>query len=258
MTARERVRTLVDHNLFQHVVITVIVLNAVVLGCATSPALVSSYGDLLHTLDDISLTVFVAELTLRIYAYGRRFFTDAWNWFDFLVVSVSLLPATGAVSVIRSLRIVRALRLVSVIPSMRKVVTALLKAIPGILSLIALLVLLLYVGAVMATNLFGDTGDPRFDGLGATLLTLFQITTGDGWSDVMRDVMAHQPYAWIFFLGFLTVSAFTLLNLFIAVVCSAMEPDAPQTDEKPLVDNRVVLDELRALRAEIHASRAAR
>jgi len=249
---RDRVRLLVDGEKFQRLIIGVIVVNAIALGCETSPALVASYGGLLSALDHAALAVFVVELAARLYAHRSGFFRDPWNCFDFAVVAISLLPAGGAISVVRSLRILRALRLVSMVPSMRRVVSALVTSIPGLLSLLGLLMLLLYVGGVMASNLFGDTGDPRFGDLGSTILTLFQITTGDGWSDVMRDLMVQEPLAWIFFVCFLLVGTFTMLNLFIAVVCSAMESEIHNGKPDP---QEAVLAELRALRAEVHALR---
>ncbi|MEU5691952.1 ion transporter [Actinosynnema sp. NPDC020468] len=241
----------VDGRRFQRFVIAVIVVNAVALGCETSPALVRSYGGLLDVLDSAALVIFVAELAARLYAHRWEFFRDPWNCFDLVVVGISLLPAAGALSVVRSLRILRVLRLVSMVPSMRRVVTALVRSIPGLLSLTGLLLLMLYVGGVVAINLFRSSGDPRFDGLGSTLLTLFQITTGDGWSDLMRDLMGTQPLAWIFFVVYLLVGTFTMLNLFIAVVCSAMESEVSQQESS----DAAVLAEVRALREEVRALR---
>ncbi len=252
MALRDRVRDVVDGRRFQRVVIAVIVVNAITLGCETSSTLVASYGTLFDALDDVALAFFAVELTARLYGHRLRFFRDPWNCFDFVVVGVALLPAAGPLSVVRALRILRALRLVAMVPSMRRVVTALVKSIPGLLSLSGLLLLMMYIGSVVAINLFRASGDPRFGDLGATVLTLFQITTGDGWSDVMRDLMATQPLAWIFFLVYLLVGTFTMLNLFIAVVCSAMESEAPASPSAP--DDRV-LDEIRALREEVRALR---
>ncbi|MDX8048535.1 ion transporter [Lentzea sp. BCCO 10_0798] len=263
MGVRERVRTVVDGERFQRAIIAVIIVNAIVLGCETSPALVASYGGLLNALDHAALAVFVVELVARLYAHRLEFFRDPWSCFDFLVVCVSLLPAGGAISVIRSLRILRALRLVSMVPSMRRVVSALVTSIPGLVSLLTLLVLLLYVGGVMASNLFGDSGDPRFGNLGSTILTLFQITTGDGWSDVMRDLMVSHPFAWIFFVCFLLIGTFTMLNLFISVVCSAMESEIQSSRPQPVPaprteDDSLILSELKALREEVRALTADR
>ncbi|MCP3801785.1 ion transporter [Allokutzneria sp. A3M-2-11 16] len=265
MPLRERVRALTDGERFQRVIICVIVVNAVVLGLQTSARLTAEYGGLLEALDGAALVIFVGELALRLYAHRLSFFRDPWSCFDFVIVTISLLPASEGLSVIRALRILRMLRLVSMVPSMRRVISALLSAIPGITSLAALLGLLLYVGGVMATTLFQAGGDPRFADLGSTILTLFQITTGDGWSDVMRDVMAKQPLAWIFFVSYLLVGTFTVLNLFIAVVCSAMEGamstepgDTPVPAQRAVepAEHDPVLGELRLLRQEVQALRA--
>lgn len=255
MALRDRVGAVVDGKRFQRLIIAVIVVNAIALGCETSPALVAANGGLLTAVDHIALGIFAVELLARLYVHRLRFFRDPWNCFDFLVVGVSLLPAGGPLSVVRSLRILRALRLVSMVPSMRRVVSALVKSIPGLVSLSGLLLLLLYVGGVVANNLFRASGDPRFADLGATVLTLFQITTGDGWSDVMRDLMVHQPLAWIFFLCYLLVGTFTMLNLFIAVVCSAMEAEIQPAQATAAADDTLVLQELRALREEVRALR---
>ncbi|MFI9008326.1 ion transporter [Actinosynnema sp. NPDC053489] len=253
MALRDRVRDVVDGRRFQRLVVAVIVVNAITLGCETSTALVAAHGGAFDAVDRAALAFFVVELAARSYAHRLRFFRDPWNCFDFVVVGVALLPAAGPLSVVRALRILRALRLVAMVPSMRRVVTALVRSIPGLISLSGLLLLMLYVGSVVAINLFRSGGDPRFDGLGATFLTLFQLTTGDGWSDVMRDVMVTHPLAWIFFLVYLLVGTFTMLNLFIAVVCSAMEsePTAPAvgaSDDLLLAEVRALRDEVRALR----------
>ncbi|MBB5957922.1 voltage-gated sodium channel [Saccharothrix tamanrassetensis] len=253
MFLRERIAAIVDSRRFQQLIIGVIVVNAVALGCETSPALVAEYGGLLDALDHVALTIFVVELAARLYAHRLGFFRDPWNCFDLVVVGISLLPAAGPLSVVRSLRILRALRLVAMVPSMRRVVTALVKSIPGLLSLSGLLMLLLYVGGVVAINLFRPSGDARFEDLGSTILTLFQITTGDSWSEVMRDLMVAQPLAWIFFVVYLLVGTFTMLNLFIAVVCSAMEsemPDRPSSDQLVLAELQALRDEVRTLSAD--------
>jgi voltage-gated sodium channel len=256
MTLRARIGEVVESTRFQWMIICVIVVNAITLGAETSPSIVARNGDLLSMIDHLALAIFVGELAARLYAFGWRFFRDPWNIFDFVIVAVALLPAAGPLSVLRSMRILRALRLVAMVPSMRRVVTALVKSVPGLISLTGLLVLLLYVGGVIASNLFGDSGDPRFADLGSTLLTLFQITTGDGWSDVMRDLMVHQPFAWIFFLCYLLVGTFTMLNLFIAVVCSAMESDVQQVPApRAATHDDLLLQEVRALRDEVRALR---
>lgn len=255
---RARVGELVESNRFQFFIVGVIVVNAITLGAETSTVMRAEFGPVLSSIDRLALMIFVAELGARLYAFGWRFFRDPWNVFDFVIVAIAVIPAAGSLSVLRSLRILRALRLVAMVPSMRRVVTALVRSIPGLVSLSGLLVLLVYVGGVIASNLFGDTGDARFSGLGPTLLTLFQLTTGDGWSDVMRDLMEHKPYAWIFFLVYLLVGTFTMLNLFIAVVCSAMQDEVTASANQSAAEqDDLLLREVRALREEVRELRFA-
>lgn len=261
---RSRARALVEHKSFQRLVIVLIVFNAVTLGLETSDRIMASYGGVLHVLDRATLTVFVCELLLRLYSYGWRFFRDPWSIFDTLVIGIALVPASGPLSVLRTLRVLRVLRLVSAVPSMRRVVSGLLAAVPGMASVASLLALVLFVAGVMATKLFGDIAPVYFDDLGTTLFTLFQIMTGEAWPDVAREVMAEAPLAWIFFVIYILVSSFAVLNLFIAVVVSGMEDqmtaDLAEAEERNAQaqarSDALILEEVRALRAEVAQLRA--
>lgn len=264
MTWRKRLRSLVDDDRFQRFIIAVIVLNAITLGLETSERVVAQYGGLLQLVDRTALAIFVVELTLRLTAHGRRFFRDPWSVFDFVIVGIALIPASGAFSVLRALRILRVLRLVSLVPSMRGVVAALLTAVPGMASIAALLGLLVYVAAVMATQLFGDAAPDRFGDLGSSLFTLFQVMTTDDWATIARETMAVRSWAWIFFVVYLLVSTFAVLNLFIAVVVRAMEEqvatevkaDVAEHQREDALAAAKILDEVRALRTEIAELRA--
>jgi len=168
-------------------------------------------------------------------------------------------PASEGLAVLRALRILRMLRLVSLVPSMRGVVAALLAAIPGMASIAALLGLLIYVAAVMATQLFGAAAPEHFGDLGTSLFTLFQVMTGDDWATIAREAMASYPWAWIFFVVYVLVSTFAVLNLFIAVVVRAMEEqiadevksDVAEHQREDAVAAATILAEVKALRAEI-------
>ena len=219
-------RRLVDHPMTEKVVIALIVVNAITLGLETSPSVMEAYGGLLVAVDRLLLTIFVAELAARMVVRGPRFFADPWNVFDFLVVAIALLPATGSLSVLRALRILRVLRLITVVPSLRAVVSALVGALPGMGSIMLLLILIFYVFAVMGTKLFGETHEETFGSIGASMLSLFQVMTLDAWSDgLMRPMLEKYPHAWLFFIPFVLVSAFIVLNLFIGVVVSALETE---------------------------------
>jgi voltage-gated sodium channel len=261
VNTRERVRALVEHRRFQLFVTWVIVLNAVTLGLETSQSVTREFGGLLHVADRAMLGIFVVELALRLYAQRWRFFRDSWNVFDFLIVGISLIPATGPFSVLRALRVLRVLRLISAVPAMRRVVTGLLAAMPGMASIGALLALVIYVAAVMATKLFGDISPEYFGDLGTTLFTLFQTMTGESWPDIARDVMAAAPLAWIFFVIYILISSFAVLNLFIAVIVNGMEKsvtsDLVEAEQQHAADqaasDQLILAEVRALRREVAA-----
>jgi voltage-gated sodium channel len=188
--------------------------------------------------------VFVLELLVKVAAHGLRFFRGPWNLFDLAVVGIALLPATGALSVLRALRVLRVLRLVSVIPKMRFVVESLVRSLPGIGSIALLLLVFFYVFSVMATRLFGAGFPEWFGSLFGSMFSLFQILTLEGWAEIARAVMQQHPAAWVFFLSFILLGTFTVLNLFIAVIVNAtQETTAPSAED------------VRALRAEIAALR---
>jgi voltage-gated sodium channel len=263
---RAKASALVERKGFQRLVIALIVFNAVTLGLETSSRMEANYGGLLHVLDRATLAVFVLELLLRLYGNGWQFFRDPWSIFDMLVIGVALVPAAGPLSVLRTLRVLRVLRLVSAVPSMRRVVSGLLAAVPGMASVASLLALVIFVAGVMATKLFGGIAPVYFGDLGTTLFTLFQIMTGEAWPDIAREVMAQAPLAWIFFVIYILVSSFAVLNLFIAVVVSGMEDqvtsDLAEAEERNAQaqarSDALILEEVRALRAELAALRAER
>ncbi|MBO2449945.1 ion transporter [Actinomadura barringtoniae] len=261
--ARERVRRLVDSTRFQLAVTVLIMVNAASLGLDTMPAVMRDYGDWLEATDRVCLMVFTVELGLRAFAHGKAFLRDPWCMFDALVVGIALTPSAGGLSVLRALRILRVLRLISAVPSLRRVVGALLTAMPGMASITGLLVLILYVAGVMATKLFGSAMPAAFGSLGDSLFTLFQIMTGDNWSDVAREVMHHQPLSWIFFVLYILVSTFAVLNLFMAVVVSAMESqisgeladDIERAQEEDRQRDVETLDAVKALSEDVAAMR---
>lgn len=253
---RNRLASFADNPRFQKVITTLIIVNAVTLGLETSPSAMERAGTLIVALDRIILAIFVAELSIRIIAHGRDFFRDPWSLFDFVVVGVALVPATENFSVLRALRVLRVLRLASVVPQMRRVVEALLTALPGLGSVVAILALIFYVAGVMATQLFGDTFPEWFGTIGRSVYSLFQIMTLESWSmGIVRPVMKVYPYAWGFFVPFILIATFTMLNLFIAVVVNAMQSRYHAVEEehaKAAHDERVgLLEEVRALRADI-------
>ena len=259
-TLRDSVRAFVEKPAFSNFISIVIGLNAITLGMETSPSVMAAVGSVLLIADKVALAIFTVEIALKIFAYGGRFFTRGWNVFDFVIVAVALIPSAGALSVLRALRILRALRLLSIVPQMRSVVSALLSAIPGMASIIAVLGLVFYVAAVMATKLFAAAFPEWFGSVGGSMYTLFQIMTLESWSmGIVRPVMAVHPWSWLFFVPFIIVTSFAVLNLFIALIVNSMQSlsDAEsreQAEEKAAAahDERVeLLEEVRALRRDV-------
>lgn len=260
---RERVKCFIEHTLVQRVLLALILLNAVTLGLETMPSVMVVAGVALHALDKAILAVFVLEIALRLYVHRLAFFKDAWSVFDFIVVGIALLPASGPFSVLRALRVLRVLRVLTFVPSMKKIVGALMQSLNGMLSIAMVLGLVYYVSAVMATKLFGEAFPEWFGSLAASLYTLFQIMTLESWSmGIARPVMAQFPYAWAFFVPFILIATFTMLNLFIAVIVNAVqsmhddehkaEHDAEAATQQRLLEQMQQLQhELVQLRAEL-------
>ena len=242
-------------------ILVLILINAVTLGLETDAEVMARYGGVLLTLDKLILAVFVLELLAKMWVQRLRFFRDSWNLFDFFVVAIALVPSSGPLTVLRALRVLRVLRLITILPSLKRVVGALLGALPGMGSIVMLLGLIFYVGAVMATKLFGGAFPDWFGSIGDSLYTLFQIMTLESWSmGIVRPVMEIYPLAWLFFVPFILATSFTALNLFIGVVVNAMQSEI-QADREAAVEAAVergeepLVAEVRALRDEVLALR---
>lgn len=229
---RLRLARRVESRRFQHLVVGVILFNAAILGVETSTAAMDRFGLLLRVLDKLCLAVFLIEIGSRLVAYRLHFFRSGWNVFDFAVVGLALIPGAGPWAVLRSLRVLRVLRLLTVIPSLRKVVAAFLHAIPGLGGVMLLMGIFLYTSAVLATNLFGAQYPHWFGSLGGSLFSLFQILTLEGWADMARAIMETHAWAPFFFVPFIIIATFTVLNLFIGIIVSTMQELAMAPEKK--------------------------
>jgi voltage-gated sodium channel len=251
---RSRLRDLLERPGTQHTIMALILVNAALLGLETWPAVKLAAGGLIGTLDRVLLAVFVVEIAARLVVHRAAFWRDPWSVFDFVVVAIALVPASGPLAVLRALRVLRVPRLLTLVPSMRRLVGALLAAIPGLGSIALVLLILYYVFAVIATNLFAAAYPDWFGHIGRSLYTLFQIMTLESWSmGIARPVMAQLPYAWLFFVVFILVATFTMLNLFIAIIVNAMQrySDGEAKGDTADQGEAGVREELRALRVQI-------
>ncbi len=228
---RQRLREGVESARVQNAIVALIVLNAVTLGLETSEHVMRHVGPILLAIDQAILAVFVVEIVVKLVGWDWRFFRSAWNVFDFVIVAIALLPATGPFSILRALRVLRVLRLIGRVPRLRRLVESLLRALPSIGWVVFLLGMVFYIFGVMGTELFGDDHREHFGTLGRTLYTLFQVMTLESWSEsIARPIMADHPWAALYFVVFIVITALTVLNLFIGVIVSTMQ-EGVQADE---------------------------
>ena len=253
---RLKLANFVESKSVQRLILIAILVNAVALGLNIDPTLIESWDPFLIKLDHLCLGIFVVELLLKIIAYRFSFFRSGWNIFDFVVV-VALIPNSGALSVLRTLRVLRVLRVLTVVPSLKRVVAAFIHAIPGLGSVVAVMAIFFYAAAVMAVGFFGETHPDWFGSIGKSLYSLFQIMTLESWSmGIVRPVMEAHPHAWAFFVPFIILATFTILNLFIGIIVSTMQelsvlpdPDDPNKQTIEILHN--IEEEVARLRAQL-------
>jgi voltage-gated sodium channel len=245
---------LVESKPFQNFLIAVILFNAITLGVETT-AFGQTHAGILSGIDSIILYIFTLELLLKLIVYRASFFRTGWNWFDFIIVAISWAPTVGPLSVLRAFRILRVLRLFSVVPQMRRVIGALAHSLPGMASVVGVLGVIFYVSAVLSTKLFGTSPDANmqewFGSIGESAYTLFQIMTLESWSmGIVRPTMELYPQSWIFFVPFIIITSFAVLNLFIGIIVDAMQ--VMHEEEKP-AKIQATKDDILKLEAKIDA-----
>ena len=241
-------------------IVGVIVFNAIILGMETYPAVMDAAGPLLIALDRVCLGIFVMEIAAKLYVDRLRFFRSGWNVFDFLVVGIALVPSAGGLSVLRALRILRVLRVVSVLPRLRRVVEGFVTALPGMGSVFGLMGLVFYIASVMATKLFGQSFPQWFGSLGDSAYSLFQIMTLESWSmGIVRPVMEVYPQAWAFFVPFILLTTFAVVNLLVGLIVNSMQ-DAHAEEANASTDayRDEVLRRLAAIEARLEERQPAR
>ena len=224
MTKTERLQAMIETPRFGNFITGVIIFNAIILGLETSQTVMELAGGVIVLLDKLCLSIFVAELLTKLVAYRGRFFRDGWNIFDFIIVGVSLVPAGQGFSALRALRILRVLRLISTAPRLRRVVEGFITALPGMASVFVLMALIFYIAAVISTKLFAASFPDWFGTLGRSGYSLFQIMTLESWSmGIVRPVMEVYPLAWMFFVPFIMVTTFAVVNLLVGLIVNSMQ-----------------------------------
>ena len=253
---------IVDSGWFNHTITAVIILNAVVIGLDTSETLRATYGNYFEWANIVFLSIFIVEAMIKLAAHApkmHRYFYDGWNVFDFTIIVVSLLPATGQLAMLARLaRLLRVLRLISTLPELRIIVATLVRSIPSMGNVLMLMSIIFYVYAVAGYHLFHDIDPTHWRTLGISLLSLFRIVTLEDWTDIMYAAMAVEPWAWVYFVSFVVLGTFVVVNLFIAVVINNLDEakaerlaeltSPPTSDEilRELRETQVVLERMRS------------
>ena len=233
----QTIKNFIEDNKFQNFIMGLIILNGITMGFETSTIFATKYHTLFEYFNFFVVSVFTVEIILRIYVNRIHFFKDSWSVFDFLIVSISLIPSSAGFEIFRILRVLRLFRLITIVPQMKKIMTALLSVIPGIASIAGLLTLFFYIFAIMATQLYGEKFPEWFGTLGESFYTLFQIMTLESWSmGIVRPVMEVYPLAWIFFVPFIFMATFIIVNLIIAIVVDAMNEMNSNHEEKEKIE----------------------
>ena len=253
----KKLKTIIESSITTLVITVLILINAIILGLETDLYFASQFGDALNWVDKFILVLFSVELLIKLYVYRLKFFYSGWNVFDLTIVIIAWLPTSGALTVLRALRILRVLRLISVVPQLRRVVSAIGYSIPGMVSVVGVLGLIFYVASVLATKLFGIHPDPYmqewFGSIGASAYTLFQIMTLESWSmGVVRPTMEIFPWAWAFFIPFIIITSFAVLNFFIGIIVDSMQVAQTQDETENELDNAdITMKEYKLLKKQL-------
>jgi voltage-gated sodium channel len=218
---------------FQMTIIGVIIANAVTIGLETYASVEERWGDQLDALDTVFLAIFVVEIAIRIVAHGRRpqdFFRSGWNVFDFVVVGAAFVPGLSANStVLRMIRVLRIARLISVVPDLRVILRGLFRSIAPLTGVLLLTFIVMYVYAILGWVLFGEELPERWGTAGEAMLTMFELLTLEGWNEIYSEARDVTAWAIPYFITFILLGTFVVLNLVIAVVINSVEEARAET-----------------------------
>ncbi|MCL2423702.1 MAG: ion transporter [Micrococcales bacterium] len=255
---RSRLARLVEHKLFDQTILVVILLNAVALGMETSPAAMARYGTTINRFEYVFVGIYVVEMAIKLAVYRLRYFRSKWNVFDFVIIVSSLGFAwifTG-LRTLRILRVARATRLVSGLKPLRRIVSAIMRSLPGVGWTVLLMIVMYYIFAIVGIHLFREQSPDKFGSLGTAFVTLFELTTLSDWQSTVFPITSSNSWTWIYFLVFILAASFVLLNVILGIVVDSLslhsEGEIIEAAREPdATDDDVLRSELAKLRAQI-------
>jgi len=258
-------KKLVDSKAFQGIILFVILFNCVLMGVETIKGLSENTLFVLAVINDICLWIFIAEIIIKFLAYGPSYFKDPWNWFDMFVVGISLFSGLSFMSAFRAMRVLRVLKslkalkgtkLIGSVRHLQVIIVAIVRSIPSIMWTGILLILIYYIFALIGVNLFGDAFPDWFGNIGKAMYTLFQVMTLESWSmGISRPVMEVYSFAWAYFVPFVLLSSFIVMNVVVGIVVNAIsevtaDNAKEETKENP-VSNKELVSEIHSLKEQL-------
>lgn len=221
-TDRRRVKKLVEGKNFDFLIMSLICMDAVILGLMTSEAMNRFFEGGLFILDRLFMAIFIIEMIMKIFALGKNFFKSGWNVFDFTVIAISSVPFASWFIIFRTFRLFRLLRYVNKFTRLKQMINTFLALLPNFMAMLLVMTVFVYVFAIMGVCLFGDVF-VEFSDLGSSLFALLQVITLDGWaSNIARPVMAVFPHSWLFFVSFVFISFLITISFLMSVVAEVV------------------------------------
>lgn len=238
---KNKLKNFIENQHVNNFILLVIIYNSLILGLMTYPALNNHAGKFFHYSCVLCVIIFTIELFIKLYVYGKSFFKDGWNNFDFILVAMSWVPTGGAFSSFRAFRVLRAfraLRLVTKLQRLRIIVQAIIESIPNVGWASLLLLLIFYIFSIMGTTMFGEAFPEFFGTIGKSMYSLFQIMTLESWSmGIARPVISVFPVAWVYFVAFILTSSFIVMNVIVGVVVNAISELSERAKKEQEIKN---------------------
>ena len=258
-------KKLVDSKAFQGIILFVILFNCVLMGVETIKGLSENTLFVLAVINEVCLWIFIAEIILKFLAYGPSYFKDPWNWFDMFIVGISLFSGLSFMSAFRAMRVLRVLKslkalkgtkLIGSVRHLQVIIVAIVRSIPSIMWTGILLILIYYIFALIGVNLFGDAFPDWFGNIGKAMYTLFQVMTLESWSmGISRPVMEVYSFAWAYFVPFVLLSSFIVMNVVVGIVVNAISEvtadNAKEEAKENPVSNKELVSEIHSLKEQL-------
>jgi len=186
----------------------------------------------------------MGELVINMYgSWPKDFWMSGWNWFDFIIVIISLLAIFIAnlpgISVLRLFRAFRVFRLFKRIPSLKHIIEGVFASIPGVANAFVVLTILMGIWSIMGVEFFGSISRQEFGTFMKAMFTMWQVMSMDSWaSSIARNIIYdhRRPLAALYFISYLFVAGIVMTNVIVAILLenylnATNQPDSDDDEE---------------------------